>query len=85
MTDSYHQLILSSVQRRRGAVVMLVITFLMWGGFFMVIPLISIRYVDDLGWSAGAIGLVLAIRQLTQGVSQFGGIGFRGDAGKIRE
>lgn len=66
MTDAQHQLILPSVQRRRGAVVMLVITFLMWGGFFMVIPLISVRYVDDLGWSAGAIGLVLAIRQLTQ-------------------
>lgn len=61
-------------QRRRGARVMLVITFLMWGGFFMVIPLVSVRYVDDLGWSAGAVGLVLAIRQLTQqGLTVFGG------------
>ncbi len=74
MTDAQHQLILPSVQRRRGAVMMLVITFLMWGGFFMVIPLISVRYVDDLEWSAGAIGLVLAIRQLTQqGLTVFGG------------
>ena len=74
MTDARNPALLPPVQRRRGAVVMLVITFLMWGGFFMVIPLISIRYVDDLGWSAGAIGLVLAIRQLTQqGLTVFGG------------
>lgn len=38
----------------------------MWGGFFMVIPLISVHYVDGLGWAAAAIGLVLAVRQLTQ-------------------
>ncbi|MBO9342130.1 MAG: MFS transporter, partial [Roseiflexus sp.] len=74
MTDARNPVLLPPAQRRRGAVVMLVITFLMWGGFFMVIPLISIRYVDDLGWSAGAIGLVLAIRQLTQqGLTVFGG------------
>lgn len=65
---------LPPTQQRRGAIVMLLITFLMWGGFFMVIPLVSIRYVDDLGWSAGAVGLVLAIRQLTQqGLTVFGG------------
>ncbi|MGQ9549592.1 MAG: MFS transporter [Roseiflexus sp.] len=74
MTDAQSPALLSPAQRRRGAMVMLVITFLMWGGFFMVIPLVSIRYVDDLGWSAGAIGLVLAIRQLTQqGLTIFGG------------
>lgn len=47
-------------------VVMLADTLLMWGGFFMVIPLIAIHYVDGLGWDAAAIGLVLALRQLIQ-------------------
>lgn len=44
----------------------LIDTFLMWGGFFMVIPLVSVHYVDGLGWSAGSVGLVLAVRQFTQ-------------------
>src|SRR5687767_7574138 len=57
---------LSDTARRRGLAVILVDTFFMWGGFFMVIPLISVHYVDDLGWSAASIGLVLAVRQLTQ-------------------
>jgi DHA1 family multidrug resistance protein-like MFS transporter len=40
----------------------------------MVIPLISVHYVDDLGWAAGAIGLVLGVRQLTQqGLTLIGG------------
>jgi DHA1 family multidrug resistance protein-like MFS transporter len=38
----------------------------MWGGFFMVVPLIAIHYVDSLGWAAASVGLVLATRQLTQ-------------------
>lgn len=41
-------------------------TFLMWGGFFMVIPLVSVHYVERLGWTAASIGLVLAVRQFTQ-------------------
>ena len=57
---------LSEAARRRGLIVILVDTFFMWAGFFMVIPLISVHYVDDLGWSAASIGLVLAVRQLTQ-------------------
>ncbi|MDW8145812.1 MAG: MFS transporter [Roseiflexaceae bacterium] len=74
MTDMHAPTMLPPAQQRRGALVMLIITFLMWTGFFMVIPLISIRYVDGLGWSAGAVGLVLAIRQLTQqGLTVFGG------------
>lgn len=47
----------------------------MWGGFFMVVPLISVHYVDGLGWAASAIGLVLALRQLTQqGLTVVGGM-----------
>ena len=57
---------LSDAARRRGLIVILADTFFMWGGFFMVVPLISVHYVDGLGWSAASIGLVLAMRQLTQ-------------------
>jgi MFS transporter, DHA1 family, multidrug resistance protein len=66
---------LSEATRRRGLIVILIDTFFMWGGFFMVIPLISVHYVDDLGWSAASIGLVLAVRQLTQqGLTLLGGM-----------
>src|SRR5687768_7491299 len=56
----------TSGERRRGLVVLLADAFLMWAGFFMVVPLIAVHYVDNLGWSAAAVGLVLAIRQVTQ-------------------
>jgi DHA1 family multidrug resistance protein-like MFS transporter len=51
---------------RRGLIVILIDTFFMWGGFFMVVPLISVYYVDRLGWAAAAVGLVLGVRQFTQ-------------------
>ena len=48
--------------------------FLMWGGFFAVVPLITVHFVSDLGWAAASVGLVLALRQLTQqGLTVFGG------------
>jgi MFS transporter, DHA1 family, multidrug resistance protein len=65
---------LSDAARKRGLAVMLADTFLMWGGFFMVIPLIAVHYVDDLKWAAGAIGLVLGVRQvMQQGLTLVGG------------
>lgn len=61
--------------RRRGLVTVLVDTFLVWGGFYMVVPLISVHYVDQLGWAAAGIGLVLAVRQLLQqGLTPISGI-----------
>ena len=57
---------LSPAARRRGLVVLLVATFLTWGGFFVVVPLIAVHYVDGLGWAASSVGLVLAVRQFTQ-------------------
>lgn len=56
----------SAAARRRGLYTLLADTFLMWAGFFMIIPLLSIYYVEKLGWAAAAIGLVLAVRQFTQ-------------------
>ena len=68
-------LLLSRAERRRGLGVILGSTFMMFAGFFMVIPLVSIHYVDGLGWAAGAIGLVLAVRQLIQqGLAFVGGV-----------
>lgn len=41
----------------------------------MVIPLMAVHYVDHLGWAAGTLGIVLAIRQFTQqGFTTFFGI-----------
>lgn len=41
----------------------------------MVIPLMAVHYVDHLGWAAGTLGIVLAIRQFTQqGLTTFFGV-----------
>ena len=43
-------------------------------GFFVVMPMISLRFVDQLGWAAGIVGLALGLRQLTQqGLGVLGG------------
>ncbi|HSD82941.1 MAG TPA: MFS transporter [Anaerolineae bacterium] len=52
--------------RRRGLMVLLATTFLMWAGFFMIVPILSVHFVDGLGWAAASIGLVLALRQFVQ-------------------
>lgn len=56
----------SASQRKIGVYTLLADNFLMWAGFFMIIPLLSIYYVEKLGWAAASIGLVLAVRQFTQ-------------------
>ncbi|MBA3450819.1 MAG: MFS transporter [Chloroflexia bacterium] len=61
--------------KRRGLLVLLVSTFFAWGGFFMVIPMIAVHNIDGLGWTAGAVGLVLAVRQFfQQGLTPFSGV-----------
>ncbi|WKV51218.1 multidrug efflux MFS transporter MdtH [Dickeya fangzhongdai] len=43
-------------------------------GFFVVFPLISIRFVDQMGWAALTVGVALGLRQFTQqGLGIFGG------------
>src|SRR3954471_3233703 len=65
---------MTAAVKRRGLLVLLISTFFAWGGFFMVIPMISVHYVDGLGWTAGAVGLVLAARQFfQQGLTPFSG------------
>ena len=66
---------LSAAASRRGLRVLLISTFFAWGGFFMVIPMISLHFVEGLGWTAGAVGLVLAARQFfQQGLTPFSGV-----------
>lgn len=61
--------------RRRGLIVLLAITFLMYAGFFMVIPLVSVVYVEGLGFAAATVGLALGLRQLfQQGFTLVGGM-----------
>lgn len=57
---------LTPAQRQRGLIALMTGTFFSWGGFFMVIPLMAVHYVDHLGWAAGTIGIVLAVRQFMQ-------------------
>lgn len=65
---------LDPVARKRGLATVMAVTFLMNAGFFLIIPLVSVHYVDRLGWAAAFIGLVLAVRQFAQqGLTVFGG------------
>lgn len=62
-------------RRVRGLRVILGSIFLIQAGFFLIIPLLSLHYVDELGWAAAFLGLVLAVRQFTQqGLTIFGGV-----------
>ncbi|MEM7335104.1 MAG: MFS transporter [Chloroflexota bacterium] len=71
MNIAWHEL--DHIQKR-GLLTALALWFLMQAGFFLLIPLLSIHYVDELGWAAAFIGLVLAVRQFTQqGLTVFGG------------
>jgi DHA1 family multidrug resistance protein-like MFS transporter len=65
---------LDHATRRRGLTVLLADAFLMYGGFFMLVPLISVHYVQDLHFAAATVGFALALRQmLQQGLALFGG------------
>lgn len=57
---------ISEAARKRGLIALMVTTFFTWGGFFFVVPLIGIHFVDGLGWAAAAVGMALAIRQFVQ-------------------
>mgnify|MGYP003589179274 FL=1 len=64
----------ASRARRLGKYFLLLDNLLVILGFFVVMPLISIRFVDGLGWAASVVGLALGLRQLTQqGLGIFGG------------
>lgn len=65
---------LMSQARSLGKYFLLLDNMLVVLGFFVVFPLISIRFVDDLGWAALLVGIALGLRQLIQqGLGVFGG------------
>jgi len=57
---------LSERQRQQGLWALYVTTLCSWGGYFLVIPLLAVHYVDGLGWAAASVGMLLAVRQFTQ-------------------
>ncbi|TPV78734.1 multidrug efflux MFS transporter MdtH [Klebsiella pneumoniae] len=63
-----------SQARSLGKYFLLVDNMLVVLGFFVVFPLISIRFVDLMGWAALMVGIALGLRQLVQqGLGIFGG------------
>ncbi len=60
--------------RRYGRWFIMTDNLLVVMGFFIVFPLISLHFVDRLGWAATLVGVALAIRQLLQqGLGLLGG------------
>ncbi|HEJ7125064.1 TPA: multidrug efflux MFS transporter MdtH [Serratia marcescens] len=65
---------LVSQARSLGKYFLLLDNLLVVLSFFVVFPLISIRFVDQLGWAALIVGIALGLRQLLQqGLGIFGG------------
>lgn len=65
---------LVSQARSLGKYFLLLDNLLVVLGFFVVFPLISIHFVDQLGWAAVVVGAALGLRQLIQqGLGIFGG------------
>ncbi|HCJ7666624.1 TPA: multidrug efflux MFS transporter MdtH [Enterobacter hormaechei subsp. xiangfangensis] len=63
-----------SQARSLGKYFLLVDNMLVVLGFFVVVPLISIRFVDQMGWAALMVGIALGLRQFVQqGLGVFGG------------
>lgn len=63
-----------SQDRSLGKYFLLVDNMLVVLGFFVVFPLISIRFVDQMGWAALMVGIALGLRQFVQqGLGVFGG------------
>ena len=63
-----------SQARSLGKYFLLVDNMLIVLGFFVVFPLISIRFVDQMGWAALMVGIALGLRQFVQqGLGVFGG------------
>lgn len=57
---------LSPTDRKRGINAIMIGQFFVMGGFSMVIPLMAVHYVNNLGWAAATIGIILAFRQFFQ-------------------
>ena len=56
----------TETDQRRGLVILLVFTFFMVVGFDMIMPLVIGHYVNNIGLTATAVSVALAIRQFSQ-------------------
>ncbi len=66
-----------SQARSLGKYFLLVDNMLVVLGFFVVFPLISIRFVDLMGWAALMVGIALGLRQLVNRDRHLGGLADR--------
>lgn len=60
-----------SQARNLGKYFLLIDNMLVVLGFFVVFPLISIRFVDQMGWAAVMVGIALGLRQFIRKVWVF--------------
>ncbi|GGY12001.1 multidrug efflux MFS transporter MdtH [Paludibacterium paludis] len=56
----------ASPARRFGKCFIVIDNLLVVAGFFVVFPLVSLHFVDRLGWAGALVGAALALRQLAQ-------------------
>lgn len=62
------------INQRRGLLILLFFTFFMVIGFDMIMPLVIGHYVNNVGLTATAVSVALAIRQFSQqGLAMIGG------------
>ena len=64
----------TQINQRRGLLILLFFTFFMVVGFDMIMPLVIGHYVNNVGLTATAVSVALAIRQFSQqGLALVGG------------
>lgn len=64
----------TQINQRRGLLILLFFTFFMVVGFDMIMPLVIGHYVNNVGLTATAVSVALAIRQFSQqGLAMIGG------------
>ena len=64
----------TQINQRRGLLILLFFTFFMVVGFDMIMPLVIGHYVNNVGLTATAVSVELAIRQFSQqGLAMIGG------------
>lgn len=64
----------TQINQRRGLLILLFFTFFMAVGFDMIMPLVIGHYVNNVGLTATAVSVALAIRQFSQqGLAMIGG------------
>ncbi|WP_444996447.1 MFS transporter [Aliikangiella sp. IMCC44359] len=75
MSNAVGSITMSDKKRQQELRFLLLYTFIMVTGFFMLMPLVAVHFVNNVGMTATLVGLALAVRQLTQqGLTVLGGL-----------